>query len=319
MKVPREKGRPRTVEEAQILLDQAIEDVDFDRAEEMTRELDDLQLLQDELNLSQVVSGYYEKKDTLSARLTCNYTTVELSANESIEATKTKYQYLFDRKCAEQSRELEDLFDAWRAARDGVRSLADLDFQQSMEVAKLIARDGRLKEAAQFRERSFHAKVVGSLHCNTALDSHYQRRAALMIERHKDELNPLIQERAQDINELTSRRDEQHGQGEQLWQVDNAGIVVGIRNSFKPTAKMPLSLAMQTVRPPPDPQDGTTFGNIGDDSNATSVTSGQVAECHSPIKRTNASTRPQRRFPLPRSARQSPRVPDPFREILAMP
>jgi hypothetical protein len=319
MAAPRKKVRARTVEEVKILLDRAIESTDFEGAEEIAQELDDLLLLQDELNLSQVVSGYYEKKDALSVCLASNYRRVEQSTNELIEATKAKYQDLFNRKRTQQRCELDGLFNAWRAARSAVREVAEFDFQQSMELAKLIARDGRLKEAAQFREQSFRARVVNSVQPITALDAHYERRARQMIARHKRELNPLIQERTQEISELARRRDEQHGQSEQAWQVDNAGAVVGIRNSFKPTAKMPLSLAMQTVHPPPDPHDEKAFSDIGHDINTISMESGEVLESYCTVKRKNASARPRRAFQSPRSSRHAPRFSNLFREILETP
>jgi hypothetical protein len=312
---PGEKDLARTIEEARIRLDQAIETIDFEGAEEIVRDIEDLQLVQDELNLSQVVSGYSQKKDRLSMCLTSNYGRVERSRNESLEATKARYQELFNLKRAEQSRELDELFNAWRATRNVIHDAVELDFQQSMEVAKLIARDGRFKDAAQVRSQSFHARVVNYDRPNPALDAHYKRRVMLMIARHRKELMPLIKERAKEINMLDSRRDEHDGHGQHVWQVDNAGFIVGIRDGFKPTAKMPLSLTMQTVRPPPDPQDETTFDITGDDLSATLVPSGQVTEQHSPIKKRNVSTTPRTRFPLQRSGRV-PLFRDLFREIL---
>jgi hypothetical protein len=250
MDVPRKRICPRTTEEAQILLDEAIQNDDFASAEEFARDRDDLALVREELDLGQVVSGYQERRNMLSERLAGDYAFLERIAHCSIEAVKDDYEDQFQRKRREQRAELEGLFSEWRAARGGIRVSAEIDFEQSLKAVQTVARDRRLKEAAKLRDAALRARTMNRAKPNTAVDAHFERRAAMIIERHRAELDILIRDRKRAIESLITTKDEAQAQAAQACELDNGAEIVSIRRGLKPGARMPLSLTMQAVRPP---------------------------------------------------------------------
>jgi hypothetical protein len=250
MEAPLRRIRPRTIEEAKILLDQVINDVDFAEAEVLAQDLNGLELVQEELDLGQVVSGYQDHRDWLLNRLASKSVMLGRRAHSSIEAVQADYEKKFERKRREQRAELEGLFGQWRAARYGIRARTEFDFDQSLEAAMTIARDRRLKEAAKLRDEAVHARTANCTKSNMAVDARFERRAAMMTERHRAELNTLMGERAQAIEWKLAVRDGSEAQAAQACELDNGDAIVSIRRGLKPGAHMPLSLTMQATRPP---------------------------------------------------------------------
>jgi hypothetical protein len=249
MEAPLGRIRPRTIEEAKILLDRVINDVDFAEAEVLAQDLNGLELVQEELELGQVVSGYQEHRDWLSNRLASGCAVLGRRAHSSMEAVQADYEKKFEQKQREQRAELDGLFGQWRAARYGVRARTEFDFDRSLEAATTIARDRRLKEAAKLRDEALHARTANCTKSSMAIDAHFKRRVAMMTERHRAELNTLMGERAQAIEWQLTIRDGAEAQAAQACELDNGDAIVSIRRGLKPGAHMPLSLTMQAARP----------------------------------------------------------------------
>ena len=257
MEKKREIAHPRTVDEAKVLLNRAIENGDFEAAEMIHDDLTELQNFEEEMNLGQIVTGYFYDNQALSNQFQRNVEKVEKKVDEKVGQAEAVYQRKFRALKKRQMREMNELFDEWQGAREGALDEAETLYEETMMTARIIARDGRFKDAAKMKDEAMRAKIVRCSHSNTRVDEHYESLVQLMTKRHYSELQQLVLQRNQEMRNLKVMRNATQDNAMNVFHVANAENIVNIARSFTAANQMPLSLRMQTVhaRPVP-PEDG---------------------------------------------------------------
>ena len=261
LKRKREIAHPRTVDEAKVLLNRAIENGDFEVAEMMHDDLTELQNFEDEMNLGQIVTGYFYDNQALSNQFQTNCEKVEKKVDKTVAKADAIYQRKFRAKKRRQMREMNELFEEWQAAREGALDEAETIYEEAMQTAKIIARDGRFKDAAKMKDHAMRAKILRCSHSNTHIDEHYESLVQLMTKRHYSELQQLVMQRNQEMRDLKVMRHATQDNAMNVFHVANAENIVNIARSFTPDCRMPLSLRMQTIHANPVPaEDGAVSG-----------------------------------------------------------
>lgn len=261
MEKKREIAHPRTVEEAKVLLNRAIENGDFDAAEMIHDDLTELQNFEQEMNLGQIVTGYFYDNQALSNQFQRNCEKVEKQVDKTVDQAEAVYKRKFRALKKRQTNEMNDLFDEWQAAREGALDEAETLYEEAMMTARIIAKDGRFRDAAKMKDHAMRAKIVRCSHSNTRVDEHYESLVQLMTKRHYSELQQLVMQRNQEMRELKVMRNATQGNAMNVFHVANAENIVNIARSFTADYQMPLSLRMQTVHARPAPaEDGVPAG-----------------------------------------------------------
>ena len=146
-----------------------------------------------------------------------------------------------------QEEEIDELAQKWREHREEKMQSVDLDFQQSIATAKLVASQYKFEEATRIKNEAIKKKNEATSQASVQIDEYFERQLSLMKRRHKIEIKKLVQSRNNEIHTLKLMLDEAPTQAVDCFQVDNATNVVQVVHGFNYDRKAPLSLKMQTV------------------------------------------------------------------------
>ena len=115
MEKKREIAHPRTVDEAKVLLNRAIENGDFEAAEMIHDDLTELQNFEEEMNLGQIVTGYFYENQALSSQFQKNVGKVEKKIDKTVEQAEDVYKRKFRALKKRQMREMTKRWWLWTA------------------------------------------------------------------------------------------------------------------------------------------------------------------------------------------------------------
>jgi hypothetical protein len=240
-----ERIRPHDTEEARILIDYALANMNFEEAERLYEDLQNLELLEEEHDLSTLVVGYFDQNQALSNQLDTNCTKFNQRQDEALRVLETEFRKKFNALKKKQEAEAKRLLAQWKTARESGSGGIEEDFQRQIETARLIARDHKYKKAIEIRDDALLTKVKALGSSNTSIDGHFHRMFTGMKERHQTELETLTLSRDADRGILELQTSEGKKEALDCFQIDNADNVVQIAKQFRPTRKMPYALRMQ--------------------------------------------------------------------------
>ena len=236
---------PKTPEDAEFLLNKAINQCDFEAAEQIEQDRSDLVNFENEMNLGQMVSSYFKKHKELSNRLEqkCEKTINEI--NLSLERTESYYKKEFSNLREIQETEMAQAFAQWRASREAVTIEADDELDTALNTAKLLAAQKKFKEAIAMREAAkqlHHDKLVQE---DASIDKRFEKRIRMITERHRLELQRLISSRNEEIRKIKKMKKEAIQDANDDFHILHAQAVVDVAEGFDPQVSIPLSLRMQ--------------------------------------------------------------------------
>lgn len=251
MKTLSKRPVPQTVEEANALLESAIDSGDFEAAKEYDNQLKILQNFHEELNLAGTVHRYYQKKQQLSNNMGAN----SLAYKQQIEDAKSKSdQYFQGEFCVlrqKQEEELDTLLDKWDSTRNQHYGHQEEEYNQMMVTARLIAQQKKFDEAIKIKtmaERNMKLKTKQKF---KEIDDQFRRQCDLLLKRQQQEINALAGRRQAEVRIFDALIEASETEALDAFLVNNATAVLGIANRFRPDSFIPKSLSMQTVRSKP--------------------------------------------------------------------
>lgn len=251
MKNSQKRPVPQTADEANALMEAAIEDGDFEAAKEYDNQLKILQNFHEELNLAGTVHNYYQRKQVLSNNMENN----SLAYKQQIDEGKMKSDQYFQNEFAtlrlKQETELDALLDKWDAARNSFYGHQEEEYNQMMVTARLVAQQKKFDEAIKIKtlaERNMKARTKQKF---KELDEQYRRQCDLLLKRQQQEINALAGRRQAEVRIFDALFEASETEALDAFLVNNASTVISIANRFKPDSFIPKSLSMQTVRSRP--------------------------------------------------------------------
>lgn len=242
---------PQTIEEANALMEAAIDSGDFEAAKEYDNQLKILQNFQEELHLAGTVHNYYKKKQQLSNNMGANSSAYRQQIEDAKSISDQYFQGEFMALRQKQEAELDALLDKWDAARNEHYGHQEEEYNQMMVTARLIAQQKKFDEAIKIKtlaERNMKAKTKQKF---KEIDEQFRRQCDLLLKRQQQEINALAGRRQAEIRIFDALIEASETEALDAFLVNNATAVLGIANRFKPDSFIPKSLSMQTVRSKP--------------------------------------------------------------------
>lgn len=238
---------PKTSEQAKECMQKAIDDADFDLAAKYYQEYNEFLNLEDEMRVGRQITQYFDKNQILSTQIAQTQQTFEERTQSQIDSINQIYKEKLVELEKVQEQEIDELAQKWREHREEKMQSADLDFQQSIATAKLVASQYKFEEATRIKNEAIKKKNEATSQASVQIDEYFERQLSLMKKRHKIEIKKLVQSRNNEIHTLKLMLDEAPTQAVDCFQVDNATNVVQVVHGFNYDRKAPLSLKMQTV------------------------------------------------------------------------
>ena len=242
---------PQTIEEANALLEAAIDSGNFEAAKEYDNQLKILQNFHEELDLAGTVNNYYKKKQELSNNMGANSLAYKGQIEEAKDKSDQFFQGEFITLKKKQEEELDALLDKWDATRNEYYGHQEEEFNQMMVTARLIAQQKKFDEAIKIRtmaERNMKAKTKQKF---KEVDEQFRRQCDLLLKRQQQEINALAGRRQAEMRIFEALVEAAETEALDAFLVNNASAVIGIASRFKPDSFIPKSLSMQTVRSKP--------------------------------------------------------------------
>jgi hypothetical protein len=251
---PPPKMRPKTVDEAQRLMQAAINEGDFEGAKLMAEEVASLQNFEAEVGLAKAVHGYYQNKQALSSTMDENCRLCSEKTKDARSKAEKFYRSEFLKMKKRHEDELEDLIRKWDDSRVDALGDAQSEFNRTMTTAKLLARRLNFDEAMRMRKEATEVLKDRSRHSPSDVNALWYRQGLLLLSRQQEELNVLIERKNLEFPLLETSRETAETQLRETFFLDNANTVMEIASTFPNTGNsfIPHSLRMQAVRGRPD-------------------------------------------------------------------
>ena len=231
-----EQPQPKTSAEARVLLTQAINMGQFEKIPYFEQQIQELENYEEVQRLTNEV---YEYQTQLMSQNLDNSRHIIISKKQVRDAVKTSNQ-LYKRKFKEmkkrQQSEMNDLITRWSQKRNKTTDAAEVEFERLFGTAKILAEQGKVQEAIDLRDAARIQKALASDEPYKEIDEKYQRLCAIMTERHKTELESLIDERKSEIDGFLIIQEEAENQATSDFYVQNSSVVIDIKERFKGTA-----------------------------------------------------------------------------------
>lgn len=251
MKKAQQLAQPRTSKEAKILMDRAAACGEFEAAEKYYNDYHDLILFEEEMGLGKIVTGYFDLNQQLSNNLEENCTAYRIRIEETQRNATERFENEFERVKKRQQEEIDDIVEEWKHSREIIARNANMDFNQAMTTARIVAQTYNFKEAQYIKKEAMKNRINYAASNSQKMDEHYKRQIEMATKRHKFELDKLISEYKIEMHTYEKMLNEAKLQAQDAFHVETAGAVVTIAHKFKAEKRMPISLRMQTVNAQP--------------------------------------------------------------------
>ena len=242
---------PRTMNEANALMEAAIESGDFEAAKEYNKHLDILKNFNDEIQLAGTVHNYYTNKQILSNNMGTNYTAYQNQIAEGRRKSDIYFQNEFNNLKRKQEEELDALLDKWDASRNLANDNAEAEFNQMMTTARLIAQQKKFDEAINIRNKASERLKSRTKKKVNVINKQFRHQCDLLLERQQQEINALAGRRQAEVRLFEALAEAAESEALDSFLVNNASAVISIAHNFRPDSFIPKSLSMQTVRSKP--------------------------------------------------------------------
>ncbi|KAK8891448.1 hypothetical protein M9Y10_028657 [Tritrichomonas musculus] len=235
---------PKSLKEAEDLFSRAIVSDDYELAEEILKQIPDLQLLEDETQLGHLVDNYLIGKEALSEQVDSNCINYEKKIQNAINQVQKDFTKQFNSLKKKQESELKAIYEQWKVKRDEIEANSLVQYEDSLVTARLLASQTCFKEAKAIRDTAYRKKTESVINSHKSLSNKYRIIIQKMMERHEVELNSLIKKRDFRIQQINLEKESAQTTAVECFEIDNADNVVGTVNVA--TKPVPLALVMQT-------------------------------------------------------------------------
>jgi hypothetical protein len=285
-------GLPRTAANVRRLMNQAIDVADFETARGFAQEAESLDLYDRELRLAETVHTYYDQKKRLSDTMYHDAHLCETATREKEAKLRHYYWERFQEMKKRQETELNSVIEKWQQTRDQIAHTIEDEYHNTVDMAKLLARDQKFDEAIRVRneaEIKFHKRASKKI---DALDLYFQNQCDTLLKAQQREIALLEKEREAELTRLTACLDTWKRELGRRFRAKNAAQVVSMAVEFPPGAAMPRALQQQTVRgrpgtPPPEPEED----QVDIASSARSRTEGEIGRLMGSLRQSRAVVR----------------------------
>ena len=242
-----ENVHPQTLKEAQQMLEDAIDALEYEKIEFLNKEIESLKNFNDVVEISKNVSHYIVKRNSLNDNCNRHCKITEEQATKAIANSKNFFKLKLREVKKRQKRELLDVLDEWTEQRNILSESIEGDYDSSIETSKILARSNRIQEAIQIRDKAIYYKETGSSDKYAELDAKYEKLCKAIHKSHKLELKSLVEKQKTEEAELDIMRQNAQTDAQQNFVLSNAQTVVEITEKTSPEKPNPAALKMQTV------------------------------------------------------------------------
>ena len=242
-----ENIHPQTLEEAQQMLEDAIEALQYEKIEFLNKEIESLKNFNDVVGISKNVSHYIVTRNALNDSCNKHCKITEEQAARAILNSKNFFKMKLREVKKRQKEELLKVLDEWTEQRNILSETIEGDYDNSIETSKILARSNRIKEAIQIRDKAIYDKETGSSNKYAELDAKYEKLCKTIHKSHKLELQSFVEKQKEEEAELDIIRDNAQTDAQQNFILSNAQTVVEITENTSPIKSNPAALRMQTV------------------------------------------------------------------------
>ena len=238
---------PRTLEEAEQMLEDAIEALEYEKIEFLKKEIESLKNFNDIVDTSNNVSNYYHTKNALNDSCHKHIKFSEEQLNRAIANSKNFFKQQLREIKQKQKEEILQIFDEWTEERNNLSEKIEEDFDQTIQTSKILARSNKIKEAIQIRDQALLDKDVSSAELYEKLDEKYEKLCTALQNSHKFELQTLVEKQKEEEAQFEMMKETSQADAYQDYLLSHAQTVVGITEKNSPTKPTPFALIMQTV------------------------------------------------------------------------
>lgn len=239
---------PQTPDEANTLMEQAIEVGDFEAAKEYYHRSEILKNYREEVNLAGTVHNYYVTQQKLSTNMNENFNSYKKQIEEARIKSDKFFQNEYRNLKRKQETELDERLDKWDKDRNSTFNTHEHDYNQTMITARLVAQQKKFDEAIKIRTLAEENLRKKSQERSKEIDAQYRRQCDLLLERQQQEINALAGRRQAELRIFDALSEAAESEALDSYLVNNASAVIGIAKRFQHDSFIPKALSMQTVR-----------------------------------------------------------------------
>ena len=251
-------AKPKTAKEARKLMNLAIERGEFEDAKLLAEEISSLENFETELELAKTVYGYYGEKQLFSDNMDRNCKGYEQQISEARKNSQDYFSQEFFKLKEQLEQELDALLEKWDNARVVAQGDAEVEFQQTMTTAKLLASRMRFDEAIKIKNEAEAKLRVRAKNSTRKVDLKFDKQCNLLLDRQLNTIKALAERRNAEMKLFDALLDAAQSQALEMFLQNNANAVIQIAARFSPDASIPKSLQMQTIRGRPMTPKGKT-------------------------------------------------------------
>lgn len=233
----------QTIEEAKEAFNDALNRDDYELAEEIYNQFPEINLIAELVTKGQAITNYLNEKDELLQQADSNSVNYEQQIQFRIDAVQKQYAKRLRILKNKQEGEMKEAFEKWRSQNADIDENSKQDYVQTITTARLVAGQSNFREAKRLRDTAFSNSNSTSMKSKAQISAKYQKIIESMSQRHKFELNQLIQKRDQEIRDLKYELNVSHQTAVDCFAIDNAGAIT--KNVQDVDEIMPLALIMQ--------------------------------------------------------------------------
>jgi hypothetical protein len=245
------------------------------------------------LKLAETVHTYFAKKKLLSDKMHRSAQVCEAKKRVQEDRLREFYYQQFLELKKQQELDLNGLIDKWKLSRDQRCVSIETDYDQTLNAAKLLARDLQFDEAIRVRNEADQKLRLRAKKTVDDCDISFQAQCDTLLKTQQRDIALLEKRRDAELTRLNAHLDVSKRELGKRFRRANANEVVAIATDLLPATTVPKALQLQTVRAkpaaPPDPewtmQDpaGSVTGSTA--ATASSEIERQMAMRRNPVRR----------------------------------
>ena len=244
------RTEPKTSTEAEQLMRKAIECEDYKSAKYFHSFIDNLKIYEQTVGLSEKVANYLEAKDDAANETIDNIEKYYQDIENAKQFSVHYYQQEFRKIRSVHRLQLEEYVEKWDAERQVVYSKVNDDYKQTLTTAKLVADTLNFDAAIKLQEDAEKILKFGGQDELRAIDKKNKKTAEMILDRQKDELQNLKENRDMELALFDELREAAKVKATEEFFVRNAHKVQEIVAKFPKDISAPLFLKMQIRKEP---------------------------------------------------------------------
>lgn len=237
----------KSLEEAERLFNEALDAEDFERAGFYQDEIDEFKNFNEVLENAKNVHTYIEDTNAIDNQMTIMQSKVEENLQKTRDGIINRYNKKFLEIKARQKQELIDLLNQWTNEREKFTNNNLEEYKRTIETAKILVRQSKLKEAIIMRDKARELKNRADTSEKDLFDQKYEKLCLALEVRHRAELDQFMELRKEDLQKIDLMIDNAYVEKDRQFMLENSTAVINAAGKYTTVNPVPQSLNMQTV------------------------------------------------------------------------